>query len=92
MPVVTKVRKEQSSDGTHEHIASVCTSDSGNYTRSQVVAGIDAGQDWRTFGGGQYAVIHKVTYCQAPACYLSPYITTRPDHSTANNLDNLPPC
>jgi len=92
MPVVTKVRKERSSDGSHEHIAGVCTTDAGNFTRAQVVAGVDAGQNWRTYGGGQYATIHKVQYCKAAGCYLTPYITTAPDHTTANNLDNLPPC
>jgi Protein of unknown function (DUF3892) len=92
MPVVTRVRKERSSDGTHEHIAGVCTMENYYYTRGQVVTGIDAGQDWKTFGGGQYAVIHKITYCRAAGCYLSPYITTAPDHTTANNLDNLPLC
>jgi hypothetical protein len=92
MPVVTKVRKERSSDGTHEHIAGVCLQDGAYRARVAVIAGLDAGQDWKTFGGGTYAVIHKITYCKAAGCYLSPYITTAPDHTTPNNLDNLPPC
>jgi len=61
MPIVTKVRKERSSDGTHEHIAGVCLQDGTYRARVAVVAGLDAGQDWRTFGGGTYAVIHKVS-------------------------------
>ena len=35
MPVVTRVRKERSSDGTHEHIAGVCTMENYYYTRAQ---------------------------------------------------------
>ena len=92
MPVVTKVRKEMSSDGTHQHIAGVCAQSGVYSTRAAVIAGIDSGQDWQTFGGGQYARIRKLRYCPASACLLSPYITTAPDHTTANNLDNLPPC
>ncbi len=90
--MVTRVRKEPSSDRTHEHIAGVCTQEGTYSTRAAVVAGIDAGQDWKTWGGGRYAVIHKIRYCRAAGCYLSPYITTHPDHTTANNLDNLPAC
>ena len=60
--------------------------------RSPWSRGSTPGQDWRTYGGGTYAVIHKISYCTAAGCYLSPYITTAPDHTTANNLDSLPPC
>jgi len=92
MPVVTRTRKEPSSDGTHQHIAGVCTAE-GNYsTRTQVVAGLDRGESWTTSGGGSPARIKKISYCPRTGCYLSPYITTAPDHTTANNLDNLPPC
>jgi hypothetical protein len=55
-------------------------------------AGIDAGEDWKTYGGGRSAQIRKISYCPAPGCYLTPYITTSPDHTTENNLDNLPLC
>ncbi len=91
MPTVTRVRKESSADRTHYHIAGVC-SEVGYTTRQQVVIGLERGEYWRTYGGGQYATIEKLTYCPAPGCYVSPYITTSPDHTQANNLDNLPPC
>jgi hypothetical protein len=90
--VVTRSRKELSSDGTHHHIAGVCTADGAYYTRAQVIAGIDRGESWVTSAGGSTARIKKIAYCPHSGCYMSPYITTAPDHTTANNLDNLPAC
>lgn len=92
MPTVTRVRKERSADGGHEHIGGVCTTDGAYFTRSYVAARIDAGEAWWSSGGGQLARIKKITYCPRPACLASPYITTAPDHTTANNLENLPTC
>ncbi len=92
MPTVTQVRKETSSDGTHRHIVGVCTANDRFYTRKQVVDGIESGEDWLTSGGGKTAKIKKLTYCPAADCYATPYITTAPDHTTQNNLDNLPEC
>lgn len=92
MPIVTKARKEASPDGTHQHIRGVCLADGTYRTRSQVVAGLDAGETWYTEGGGQYARIKKIGKCPREGCYLTPYITTAPDHTRLNNLDNLPPC
>ncbi len=74
-----------------DHIAGVC-SELGYSSRQQVVAGLDRGEHWRTVGRGQYATIKKLSYCPAAACYVGPYITTSPDHTHANNLDNLPAC
>lgn len=91
MPVVVAVRKVDSSDGTHKHIAGVKTKTSQTYTRAEVVAGIDDGQSWTTEGSdGSTAKIKKISYCPATSCLLTPYITTAPDHTTKNNLDNLP--
>jgi hypothetical protein len=92
MPTVTKVRKESSQDGTHEHIAGVCSEGGTYYTRKEVTDGLDRGESWQTSGGGNTAKIRKITYCPVDACLLSPYITTDPDHTTSNNLDNLPAC
>jgi len=93
MPTVTGVRKERAPDGAHEHIASVCTNDGLTYTRAEVVAGLDALQTWETLGvDGSRATIKKITSCSVTACPTTPYITTAPDHTPANNLDNLPPC
>jgi hypothetical protein len=89
-----KVHKSWNASGTHQHIDFVCQETSEtHWTPSEVVASIDAGNVWRTRGAdGSSAVIHKLTYCPAAECLISPYITTNPDHTTANNLDNLPLC
>jgi hypothetical protein len=92
MPTVTGARKEMSSDGTHQHIEGVCTTAGMHYTRAQVVAGIDRGEDWHTYAGGKTAKIRKLIYCSAPGCFATPYITTAPDHTSQNNLDHLAPC
>lgn len=92
MPTVTKVRKEQSADRSHEHIEGVCTVDGVHHTRAAVVASIGAGQVWVTSAGGSTATIKPMRFCPAPACLATPYITTAPDHTTLNNLENLSRC
>ena len=93
MPTVTKVRKELSSDATHRHIEGVCTIDGTHYTRRQVVESIARGNVWTTrSASGSTAVIRPINYCPAAACLASPYITTRPDNSKDDNLENLAPC
>ena len=92
MPTVTKVRKEWSQDGTHRHIEGVCTTAGSHYTRKEVVDGINRGEDWHTSAGGATAKIKPMRYCPAGTCLASPYITTAPDHTRQNNLDNLPEC
>jgi hypothetical protein len=91
--VVTKVRKEWSDEGgRHEHIEGVCTTNGTHYTRRQVVDSINAGNTWVTSAGGREAMIRPITYCPSGACLASPYITTRPDNSRDDNLENLPRC
>ena len=63
--------------------------DGTHHTRAEVVASIKAGNRWVTVGGG---VIRPINYCPASRCVASPYITTRADDSTDNNLENLPRC
>jgi hypothetical protein len=92
MPVVTRTRKEPSPGATHQHIAGVCSIEGVYSTRARVVAGIDRGEPWTTSGGGSTARIKKITFCPHAGCYERPYITTAPDHTTANNLENLPAC
>lgn len=93
MPTVTKVRKELSSDGSHRHIEGACTVEGVHYTRRQVVDSIRAGNVWITRSpSGQTAVIRPIGYCPAYGCMATPYITTRPDNSKDDNLENLPPC
>src|SRR5947208_3071257 len=60
---VTRVRKEQSADGTHEHIEGVCTTADVHYTRKEVVDSINAGNTWKTSADGYEAVIEPIAYC-----------------------------
>ena len=92
MMIVTRVRKELSEDGSHEHVEGVCITDGTHYTRAQVASSLAAGEDWTTSAGGSLARIRKVTHCPRPMCRVSPYLTTEPDHTKFNNLENLPPC
>jgi hypothetical protein len=89
-----KVHKSWNSSGTHQHIEFVCQETSGtHWTPGEVVASIELGNEWRTRGtDGSSARIKPLQYCPAPSCLTKPYITTTPDHTTANNLDNLLPC
>jgi Protein of unknown function (DUF3892) len=87
---VTKVRKEPSSDQSHRHIEGVITTTGSHYTRRQVVDSIDAGHTWQTSAGGYTATIRKLTYCFRSGCLATPYITTNPDSSGQDNLENLP--
>jgi hypothetical protein len=87
---VTKVRKEQSADGTHRHIAGVITTANQYWARKQVVDSLNAGDSWVTSAGGYSAVIKEISYCPRAGCYATPYIKTNPDSSKLDNLENLP--
>jgi hypothetical protein len=89
---VKKVRKEsvRSASGVHEHIIGVVTNGSF-YTNKQVVDSIEAKNDWFTDVEGQpKAKIRPLGYCPKSDCRHKPYLTTDPDHTTRNNLENLP--
>jgi len=88
------VHKVWSVNASHQHIEFVCQEGSGtHWTPGEVITSIAAGHVWRTHGkDGSSAIIKPLQYCPAPGCLTKPYITTSPDHTTANNLDNLPPC
>lgn len=91
--IVTRVKKELSSDGTHRHIAGVCTDDGSYYTRQQVVDSINAGNTWKTSADGYEAVIEPIAYCnQSSTCFANPYIRTNPDSTKKDNLENLDEC
>jgi hypothetical protein len=90
--IVTRVRKELSADGTHRHIAGVCTSASIYYARKQVVDSINAGDLWKTSAGQYQATITVMGYCPAAGCLATPYIKTDPDSTGRDNLENLPEC
>jgi hypothetical protein len=87
--IVTRFRKELSSDGTHRHIEGVCTESAVHYTRRQVVDSINSGNTWKTRADGYEAIIHPVRYCRKPQCYATPYIETNPDSTKKDNLENL---
>ena len=87
---VVKVRKEDSSDGSHRHIEGVITTAGVHYTRREVVDSIDAGNTWQTSAGGYTATIQKMSYCPRGSCLASPYIKTKPDSTDLDNLENLP--
>lgn len=89
---VTKVRKERSADGTHQHLEGVCTAAGQHYTRKSVADSINAGNTWQTSAGGPTAVIKTMTKCPVSGCSATPYIKTNPDSSKQDNLENLPPC
>jgi hypothetical protein len=88
--IVTKVHKETSADGSHEHIDAVRTTANILYSRKQVVDSIGAGNAWVTAADGMSATITPVLSC--PHCSLSPYLKTNPDSSKKDNLENLDRC
>lgn len=93
MPViVTRTRFERVANPPHEHIEGVCTTDNTHYTRSQVVDSMARGQEWVTWDGRSTARIKPLARCPHSSCPATPYITTAPDHTNTNNLDNLPHC
>ncbi|MFZ5479079.1 MAG: DUF3892 domain-containing protein [Myxococcota bacterium] len=88
-----KVRKEKAGSGnnSHEHIVGVLTGDGVFHSNKAVTDSIDNGNDWYTEVSGEpKAKIRKVSYCPQSACLHSPYLTTHPDHTEKNNLENLP--
>ena len=87
---VTKVRMEQSADGSHEHIQGVCTDTGVHYTRKEVVDSISNGNIWKTSADGYVATIEPIRAC--PKCSATPYIKTNPDSTKKDNLDNLDRC
>jgi hypothetical protein len=89
---VTGVRKKLSSDRSHRHIEGVCTAGGQHYTRRQVVDSINAGNTWKSKGGGYEATIRVLRFCTRPGCMTTPYIATNPDSTKKDNLDNLDEC
>ncbi|WP_081427017.1 DUF3892 domain-containing protein [Sorangium cellulosum] len=91
---VTKVRKQSvtNKDGsTHEHIIGVVTKIGIFYTNKEVVDSLDENNEWYTEVEKEpKAKINKKGYCPKSDCYHNPYLTTDPDHTTKNNLENLP--
>ncbi len=91
MQIVHRVRREPSVSGSHTHIAGVCAAD-GYVSRADLVASLHRSEVWWTEADGRRARIRTVAHCHVPGCSLTPYVTTAPDHTRANNLENLPDC
>lgn len=86
--LITKVHKEPvHAPYTHQHIAKVELSDGTRYTRQQIIDRINAGDSFYTYYQGQTAWVY-VRSC--PSCLTRNQITTTPDGTVGNNLDNLP--
>jgi hypothetical protein len=88
---VVAVDKEPSPGRTHQHIASVCTTEPRKYLREQVIASIRLGNTWYTRSpSGTTSKIVVVAGCSR--CDLKPYIRTEADSTTSDNLLSLPSC
>jgi hypothetical protein len=90
--IVTKVRREVSEDGTHGHIAAVCTTEELTYSCRQVVESIHEGDIWITRAEGVSAIVKPVRCCPYDGCKAAPYLETNPDSDRLDNLENLPGC
>jgi hypothetical protein len=87
MHQIVRVRKVSSfAGGYHEHIGAVQLSTGQVLSVNDVIAAIRNGTGFYTMAGGSQARVY------VPHCHRcrTPYITTSPDGTTANNLDNLP--
>ena len=91
MRKVTRVRRERSLSGSHEHIEGVWTSDDEYFSRGQIIRSLDAGETWYADEGRSLATIGLVTYCPWPGCSLKPYLsTTARDRRPDRTLEMLP--
>jgi hypothetical protein len=87
---VAAVHKEVSADGSHKHIAGVFASDGQYYLRRTVVDSINSGDTWKSSADGYSETIEAVIDCPKRGCSATPYIRTKPDSTTKDNLENLP--
>lgn len=87
---VQKTRRNQSKDGTHNHIIGVLT-EGVFYSNAEVGDSIARGDRWLTHAPGwPSATIKPLSYCPRYACMLTPFLTTEADSTAQNNLENLP--
>ena len=91
MPIVTRVRRVRAPAGGHDHVAGVCTAEGVYFSRYDVLAGIDAGEEWWADRDGARARIRSAQTCPFPGC-ATPYLTTDPGLTTDNALEQLPDC
>ena len=91
MPLVTRVRRVRAPDGSHEHLAGVCTAEGVYFSRIDVASSIESGEEWWAVRDGVRARIRTVPACSFPGC-ATVYLTTAPDHTPATDLELLPAC
>lgn len=72
----------------HEHIVGVITEAQVFCANRTIVAAVERGEEWYTLEADRKARIRPLTTC--PLCAYAPYVTTEPEHTTKNNIENLP--
>jgi hypothetical protein len=92
MPRVKGVRWVLAADGTHDHIAGVCTAEDVYFSRDDVVNRIEQGEQWWFGSDGTRARIRTARTCPSPGCGASSYITTDSADTSTYTLENLPVC
>jgi len=88
---ITAVRVETSGDDAHEHISRVRLGFDGGVglSREALVAELHnpKGDRYDAFANGE---LTEVILRTCPACPATDYVTTKSQHTTANNLLDLP--
>lgn len=84
---INAVRKEPAAAPiVHQHIAAIRTTTGQTMSRAEVIRKISLRDTFTTVGNPRGRIyVHPCPYCHS-----GDYITTHPDHTTTNNLDNLP--
>lgn len=86
--VVTRVRREPSSDGTHTHIAGVFVGDE-YFPRQQVIRSIGLLNDWVARFAGLDRPLVVVESCPFAACTDAPYIEAFGDVEASKGMSLL---
>ena len=88
---ITAVRVETTAKDPHEHVARVRIGFDGSagLSREDLVAALNdpKGDRYDAFAGGE---LNEVVLARCPACPAQEHLTTRSQHSSANNLLELP--
>ena len=87
--IVTRVRRERASDGSHMHITGVYAG--GEYfPRQQVVRSLDLLNDWVARAAGRDTPIDVVDQCPHRCDDAAPYLRSRVEIEGADPLELLP--
>lgn len=87
---MTRVRRVRAPAGGHDHLAGVCTAEGVYFSRYDILAAIEAGEEWWTERHGMRSRIRAIATCPFPGC-ATPYLTTA-GHKLGNTLEQLPDC